>query len=460
MKKMKTNKLFLFAIVAAIFASCESKLEIEPRQRQDATLALSTEKGITDILTGTYAILATGDIYGGRTQVSAELLAQTGVTATTDFRWRGTFAEFRQMYGKTMVVNNGLVQSIWARSYEAINSANIVIDNIGKISDPAKAKTMIAEAKFIQSLVYFDLVRLFGKPFDATATNSQLGVVIRPTAIYDYNADLSAERSTVDQVYNLIIAGLNQAYTDLPANNDFYANKYAAKALLARVYLQQQNYPAALSAAQDVIANSGARLSATYKDAFNHDVNQSEDIFAIQITKQTGENQMVNHYGSEDVGGRGGDIEIRGTYLNKFTDLNDERRNFNYINSDNGRRLTNKFISEFGDVNIIRLAEMYLIRAECNFRLGSTTGATPLADVNLLRTRAKATNFAAVTLNDILRERLLELAAEGHAIHDVKRTKGTIVGNSPYAWNSDKLVFPIPLRETDYNKKITQNPGY
>ena len=458
MKKMKTNKLVIFTMVAAIFASCESQLEIEPRQRQDATLALSTEKGITDILTGTYAILATGGIYGGRTQVSAELLAQTGVTATTDFRWRGTFAEFRQMYAKTMVVNNGLVQTIWANSYQAINSANIVIDNIGLIADPVKAKTMVAEAKFIQSLVYFDLIRLFARPYDATATNNQLGVVIRPTAIYDFNADLSAERSSVQQVYDLIIAGLNQAYTDLPANNDFYANKYAAKALLARVYLQQQNYPAALIASNEVIQMSGAALSPTYKDAFNHDVNQIEDIFAIQITKQTGDNQVVNHYGSEDVGGRGGDVEVRTTYLNKFNDPNDERRNFNYINPDNGRRLTSKYISQFGDVNIIRLAEMYLIRAECNFRLSSVTGATPLADINLLRTRAKATNFIAVTLNDILRERLLELAAEGHAIHDVKRTKGTIGGT--YAWNSDKLVFPIPLRETDYNKKITQNPGY
>ena len=455
---MKTNKLFLFTLVAAIFASCESKLEIDPRQRQDAALALSTEKGVTDVLTGTYAILATGGIYGGRTQVSAELLAQTGVTATTDFRWRGTFAEFRQMYGKTMLVNNGLVQTIWANSYEAINSANIVIDNIGLVEDPTKAKTMIAEAKFIQSLVYFDLVRLFAKPYDATVTNSQLGVVIRPKAIYDFNADLSLERSTVDQVYNVIISGLNQAYTDLPTDNDFYANKYAAKALLARVYLQQQNYTAALSAANEVITDSGAELSPTFKDAFNHDVNQIEDIFAIQITKQTGDNQLVNHYGSEDVGGRGGDVEIRTTYLNKFDDPNDERRNFNYINPDNGRRLTSKYISQFGDVNIIRLAEMYLIRAECNSRLGSTTGATPLDDINLLRTRAKATTFASVTLTQILRERVLELAMEGFAIHDIKRTKGSI--GTAYPWNSDKLVFPIPLRETDYNKKITQNPGY
>jgi hypothetical protein len=457
---MKTNKFILFTIFAAFLVSCDSQLDQDPRQREDAAITLSTESGISNILSGTYAILADANAYGGRVQVSGDLLAQTGSTTTTDFRWRGTFATFRQMYTKTMLVDNTQVRDIWEAYYQTINATNMVVENIGLVQDPARAKVMIAEAKFLQSLAYFDLVRFFAKPFDAAlSANSQLGVVVRPKAIYDFaNTDLAKERSSVDEVYKLVIDGLNQAYTDLPVDNGFYANKYAAKALLARVYLQQQNYPAALAAAQDVIANSGAKLSATYKDAFNHDANQAEDIFAIQITKQTGSNQLVNHYGSEDVGGRGGDIEIRTTYLNKFTDLNDERRNFNYINPDNGRRLTSKYTNQFGDVPVIRLAEMLLIRAECNFRLSSTTGATPLADINALRTRAKATNFTAITLNQILSERVLELAMEGFGVHDIKRTKGSVTSTIP--WNSNLLVFPIPLRETDNNKKITQNPGY
>ncbi len=457
---MKTNKIILFTIFTAFFASCESQLEIDPRQREDQTVTLSTEKGISDLLVGTYAILADANAYGGRIQVSGDLLAQTGVTATTNFRWRGTFATFRQMYAKTMLVDNTQVRDIWEACYQTINATNIIIEKIGLVEDPENAKIMVAEAQFLQSLAYFDLVRFYAKPYDASlANNSQLGVVIRPTAIYDYaNTDLAKERSTVDEVYNLIISKLNQAYTDLPEDNGFFANKYAAKALLARVYLQQQNYTAALNAAQDVIENSGAKLSATYKDAFNHDANQIEDIFAIQITTQTGSNQLVNHYGSENVGGRGGDIEIRTTYLNKFSDSNDERRNFNYINSDNGRRLTSKYTNQFGDVPIIRFAEMLLIRAECNFRLGSSIGATPVDDINALRTRAKAENFTTITLSQILNERLLELAMEGFAIHDIKRTKGSV--SAAYPWDSDLLVFPIPLRETDYNNKITQNPGY
>ncbi|MBG6061595.1 hypothetical protein IWX83_001381 [Flavobacterium sp. CG_9.1] len=461
---MKSNKLILIILFATFFASCDSELEIDPRQNEDATVTLSTESGIMNILTGAYATAADGDVYGGRILTSADLLAQTGITATTDFRWRGTFAECRQMYSKTMLVNNGFVQQIYTRNYQIINAANTVIENIDKVQDPAKRATMVAEATFLKSLAYFDLVRFYAKPYEAGQANSQLGVVIRPNAIYDFTTDLAKERSTVSEVYALIITGLNLAYNDLPEENSFYADKYAAKALLARVYLQQGNYPAARDAAHEVIENSGRTLSTKYANAFNHDVNQSEDIFAIQITKQTGENEVTNLYASENNGGRGGDIEIRSNYLNKFTDPADERRNFNYINPDNGRRLTSKYTNQFGDVQLMRLAEMYLIRAEANFREGTFLGNTPLTDINLLRTRANAANFLTVNLASILRERELELAMEGFAIHDLKRTKRSIDvfadGSKLIPYNDNTLVFPIPLREMDTNSKITQNPGY
>jgi hypothetical protein len=87
--------------------------------------------------------------------------------------------------------------------------------------------------------------------------------------------------------------------------------------------------------------NSGHSLSNKYADAFNHDSDQSEDI-CYSNYETNRDNQATNHYASEDNGGRGGDIEIRNNYLNKFTDPNDERRNFNYLNPNN-RILTNKF---------------------------------------------------------------------------------------------------------------------
>ncbi len=453
-------------LFAVFFTSCQDELNVEPRQREDASITLSTEEGVTNVLTGTYALAANGNAYGGRILVYADLLGATGVTATTDFRFRGTFGELRQMYIKKMLADNVIITGTYSRCYEIINAANTVIDNISKVKDPAKQARMIGEANFLRSLAYFDLVRFFAKPYVSGQPNNQLGIVIRDKAIYDFNVDLSKERSTVAEVYKVIIDGLNLAYTNLPKDNSFYADKYAAKALLARVYLQQGNYALARDAADDVIKNSGHSLSTKYADAFNHDTDQVEDVFAIQITKQTGTNDANTFYAAENNGGRGGDISIRDPYLEKFTDPNDDRANFNYINPANDRLLTLKFTNQFGNVGIIRLAEMYLIRAEANFQAGTAVGNTTLDDINILRTRANAQKLTAVTLDAILLERQFELAMEGFSIHDIRRTKGSIDvsgdgdGSELLSYDANVLVFPIPILEMDANKKITQNPGY
>lgn len=100
---------------------------------------------------------------------------------------------------------------------------------------------------------------------------------------------------------------------------------------------------------------------------------------------------------------------------------------------------------------------MYLIRAEANFRLNTTIGATPLDDINLIVERSKLDALTSVTLEDILLERRKELAHEGFKIHDMKRNKQD-VGSLPY--NDPKLVFPIPFRETQANSNLKQNDGY
>jgi hypothetical protein len=135
----------------------------------------------------------------------------------------------------------------------------------------------------------------------------------------------------------------------------------------------------------------------------------------------------------------------------------DARKTF--FSNSGGSDYTSKHNSRFANVRVIRLAEMYLIRAEANFRLGTTVGDSPLNDVNRIRTRAglPALTAGELTLARILRERKLELAFEGQALHDIKRLQGT-VGGLP--WNSPKLVFPIPEREIIANPNLTQNEGY
>jgi hypothetical protein len=121
---------------------------------------------------------------------------------------------------------------------------------------------------------------------------------------------------------------------------------------------------------------------------------------------------------------------------------------------------------------------MYLIRAETAFRAGDV--ATAVRDLNRVRTRSGATPLTAADLTaanglqTILLERQLELAFEGFRIHDLRRTNG-IVAPARAATpttpavpavmaTSDRLVLPIPKRETDLNDPanpvLIQNPGY
>jgi hypothetical protein len=112
-------------------------------------------------------------------------------------------------------------------------------------------------------------------------------------------------------------------------------------------------------------------------------------------------------------------------------------------------------------VKIVRLAEMYLTRAECNIRLNTTVGAAPLADLNRIRSRANLSPLTVATIAAALQERRIELAHEGARIHDIKRLGLSVVeGTNTYPFNSTRLIFPIPQREIDINKGLAQNEGY
>jgi hypothetical protein len=100
---------------------------------------------------------------------------------------------------------------------------------------------------------------------------------------------------------------------------------------------------------------------------------------------------------------------------------------------------------------------MYLIRAESNYRLGTTIGLSPLDDINLVRERSGATLFLFVDLDIILMERKRELSFEGFALFDAKRLKQNI-GSLPY--DANNLILPIPRREMDVNPNLVQNDGY
>lgn len=448
---MKNLKYLILTISSfLLFTSCDRELDIDSEQGISTETAISTPEGIQQILIGAYKNTGDGDLFGGDVQIYGDLLADDGY-----LYWWGTYAELGHIYEKSIISDNVYVRDTWARAYKVINATNVVLENLSVVKDEDDKKRIEGEAKFLRALNYFELVRFFGKQYEAGKNNTQLGVPIVLKTTSDFNGDLSVARNSVEEVYTQVVKDLKEAITNLPSENSYYADTYSAQALLSRVYLQKGDYTNARNLANDVIENSGKSLMPNYKDAFNTSENISEDLFAMQVTSQSGENDLITFYADEAQGGRGGDITLTEDFLGLF-EPDDVRGSFYYYNYYDDV-LTSKYTNQYGNIHVIRLAEMYLIRAEANYRLGTSLGATPLDDINTIRGRAKASALTTVTLDDILLERRRELAFEGFLIHDIKRTKGNV---GSLNWNSDKLVFPIPLREMQVNNKLVQNPGY
>ncbi|UJH89876.1 RagB/SusD family nutrient uptake outer membrane protein [Antarcticibacterium sp. 1MA-6-2] len=452
MKKYITYRLF-FSMLALSFIACDDNLDIEPEQDLSPEVATESPSNIMNILNSIYADLRSDDAYAGGIALISELLGNTG-----DLSWNGTYLEPGEFDEKAVVAANSFVSGTWLNAYQINNQANIVLANLDVFDDEDARNRAEGEAKFLRALNYFDLLRLYAKPYEQGANGGEPGVPLILEPVLNASQIAYPPRNTIEEVYTQILNDLNAAYELLPSDNGYFADKYTAQALLARVYLQRGDYEEARDAANDVIENSDASLTNTFAGAFNNPENSSEDLFAIQVTAQDASINAYNEYwGGNDFGGRPGDpdISILEPHYGIYDSEQDDRANFFY-ETDRGTATT-KWQNQFGNIPVIRLAEMYLIRAEANERLGTEVGATPLEDINTLRERARAPRLSSVDLETILEERRRELAFEGFALFDAKRL-GRDVGDITY--DANRLVLPIPLRETDANPQLEQNPGY
>lgn len=442
----------IIAMLTLSFIACNDNLSIEPEQYLLTDEVIKSPENISKILNNAYGLARSSSSYGGSIALASELIANDG-----DIWWNGTYVEPAEFDEKAMLSDNGFVEDIWLNAYVINNEANIVLSNLSVFTDANEKEISEGSAKFLRGLVYFDLARLFSKPYVAGAQNNQLAVPLVLTAVVDLNALEYPTRSTLDEVYTQVILDLTDAYNLLPSSNDIFATKYSAAALLARVYLQKGDYKNARDMANVVISDSGATLTTTFDAAFNNDENSVEDLFAWQVTSQDVSSNYFNvFWAGRDFGGRSGnpDVDVEPQHWDIYDDPNDDRANFFY---EAKWWCTTKWQYQFGNIPFLRLAEMYLIRAESNFRETTNIGNTPLNDINKLRYRAKANLFTSIDLSKILMERKRELAFEGFALFDAKRL-GQNVGSIPY--NANELIMPIPLREMDVNTNLVQNDGY
>jgi hypothetical protein len=462
MKKIVPGLLTAVLLLGGL-ESCNSKLNIQPTSSIDAAQAFSNSSDVQAALVGCYAGLQSVNLYGGYWQFMTDLVADNG-----DESFVGTFSQPQEAQRKTLLITNSQVSATWLSAYDVINRTNNVLANLGKLDTPAQQAAVEGEARFIRALVYFDLVRTYGRAWNDGTPASNLGVPLVLTPTQSVADAVPLPRNTVAEVYAQVISDLTTAEAKLTTSsglNTFSASRYACAGLLARVYLQQGSYSAAATAANRAISST-ARLNAYYGDNFGYNPttnsasqlvgNTAEDIFAIQISAQSGTNQLNTFYSRT----RRAEVNINAQFLNLF-EAGDSRRTLYFTTG--GVTYTTKYDALYGNVKLMRLDEMLLTRAEANFRAGTTTGATPLADVNAIRARAGLSALSNVTLAQILRERRLELAFEGFRLGDLKRNQESTLDpltTAVIAWSSPRLVFPIPFREINANPNLKQNDGY
>lgn len=453
------KKIYII-LLTAVLGACAGELDLKPQQSLAEEVAMSSDANIKKALLGAYDGLSGynanlagpsfGSLWGGDLALYSELLASDG-----EISWVGTFNEPREVFGKRMLTNNAYIRNNWTGGYYTINICNNILASIDNVNEEDQDQVK-GEALFIRGAVYFDLVRFFAQPYSAGNVGSNMGVpiVLEPTK--GVTAETQKARSTVAQVYAQVLDDLMEAESLLPETNDVFASKSVAAAVLSRVYLSMDDFANARDAANRVIESGNYELTGTYAEAFNNAENSTEDVFAMQTNAQDGNNNMQLYWSIPDFGGRDGDVEVNDKHLDMYEN-GDERLDLFY--EGNGAIRSGKWRDQFTVLPVIRLAEMHLTRAEANFRLGTVVGDTPLNDINLIRSRVSLTDLTAgeLTLDAIVMERKLELAHEGSGIHDLKRLKGSADG---FAYNANAMVFPIPVRETNANPNLEQNPGY
>ncbi|MFN7116547.1 MAG: RagB/SusD family nutrient uptake outer membrane protein [Saprospiraceae bacterium] len=462
MKKLKS--LLYLCCLSIIMASCGDELDLSP------TDALPTDEALNDISGARAAILG---LYNGLQSVSyygRNYLVMPEVEGDLVYLSIANSNRFVTNYTYTWNADNTDIRDLWNVAYSTIFRANNIIARIDNIEgDETELNSIKGEALGLRALIYFDLVRAFAKPYTQSTPTTDLGVPLVLTPGVEEPA-----RNTIEEVYTQIIADLNAARPLLTNESIYRFSQDAADALLARVYLYKGDYANAEQAASTVI-NSGRYAIAEDIVAAFAEPGSSEEIFTLRYvaTETNGADNLGQIYNPEGYG----DIRVSEDLIDLYEE-GDDRLEFIYEEPTSGEFFQSKFFAQ-DDVpglfspKILRISEMYLIRAEANARQNKGTQA--LADLNAIRTKRGATSLSGLSgdalLQAVLDERRRELAFEGHTKFDLWRNGIDLVRDQcntgveltapcTIEATSNLIVYPIPRREVDVNQNIVQNPGY
>lgn len=440
------RQLFLFSFLTLLLPACDV-LDVQPQSSIPASEVFKNKAGIQRGINGAYSGLQSLSYYGRTYNIFSDLAADNLAHPAN-----ATAVSYAEVDNNSILPENTSVDGIWSSIYDGINVANNVIAQVPGIPDMSQAEknAALGELYFIRALNHFNLLNYFGPiPVKRTPT---IGV-----------ENVNVPREDVSAVYRAILDDLDFAVQNLPAGGSkIRASRYAAHALRARVYLYQKDYSKAVEEAGKVISEGGYQLKDNFADIFAAE-GSSESIFEIDFTA-VDRNRIAEYNFPLTLNGRR-EVAPSDALISQFT-AGDERFAAS-IAFAAGQPYAIKYddLSTGADnVIVLRLAEMYLIRAEAKARLEGDV-AQIQGDLNMIRSRANlagtSANTHATLLSAIEAERRLEFAFEGHRWFDLVRT-GRAVDVLPTVNSVNQTLFPIPLSEllTNTNPGMYQNMGY
>lgn len=471
---MKTRiYTYIIAVATLSFLSCADILDVKPTDTIDASESLITAEDFETATVGAYSYLRDYRLYGRQLITYPEFLG-------SNILHPGRTASLQSLSNNV----RGSHMIPWLTSYQAIAQINIILDQLGGFQGDVNRHNRIkGELLFLRSLYYHNLSKVYGYEPKVKRTTDRGTVPLRLKAVYSFEKNENLARATGEEMYAHLYKELEEAYTllkDQPNNQaPFFATPAAVAALFSRVALYNADYENVVKWATIALESGVGRLSS--KESYVADwraATHPESIFEIdfRIDQNLGvdlaiRSDFTNRVDAEATAASGSAPgQVSPTLYSMFEDA-DVRKQLIWkgLGAASGENQTTKFFSRGGapnldNVPVIRISEMYLNRAEAYAHLEGQEGAA-LADLNRIRTRAGLIAISLsgdVLLDEILKQRRLELCFEGHDFFDYKRlgmdipkANGTVFKYSDY-----RLLGQIPWRDINSFNNMKQNSGY
>jgi hypothetical protein len=440
----------IFTALLSVFTmGCESFLKTDPPLDISNEIALSTPAGIGAALVGAADGMQSGALFGGNT-ISIGELWSNNVEASVG-------ADFGrlQIISYNLNIFNPEGRALWQDGYCVINRVNNVLAACENVTfeDPALKQRYRGRALAMRGMTMFQLCTYFAQPWGFTSDNSHPGIVIRTEPTLG-DAGTRKARATLKECYEQIVADLTAAAELLPPTDAPFMGALATKAYLARVCFHMGDIVRAEALTTEVINSGAYRLNQDVTSVVSTN-STPEVIWEIINTSIDNAASIVGDFRSSD--GATPRYWAGTDFINAIYQDTADKRLALYDYRDN-RLYVKKWERIIMNIYQIRLAEMYLTRADCRWQQNNFTGA--IEDVNVIRERAGLKPLAMTLtgntlLNAIRRERNIELGFEGDSFLERKRQRRNL---RQRPWNDAALIFKIPDVEMNANTLCTQNP--